>query len=147
MGACVFRTARSEVRGTDGYNKTRISPARTISNQGIQRAEGYGRRVEGAGERGQRVNRQKDKQIIISTLQAPTEFHPLISVVLKILLLLLPAHNCYLEVPSSYQIFDFQQPSYLPPSPNIIRFLSFPYISHHIYEVSRRKQRSEQRPN
>ena len=54
MGACVFRATRSEVKDTEGYNnKTRVSPARTISHQGIQRAEGYGRRGEGAGERGQ----------------------------------------------------------------------------------------------
>ena len=54
MGACVFRATRSEVNDTDGYNnKTRVSRARAVSHQGIQRAEGYGRRGEGAGERGQ----------------------------------------------------------------------------------------------
>ena len=54
MGACVFRATSSEVKDTDGYNnKTRISPARAIPTEGIQRAEGYERRGEGAGERGQ----------------------------------------------------------------------------------------------
>lgn len=57
--ACVFRATKSEVKDTGGYNKTRNSPAGTISNQGIQRAGGYERRGEGAGERGQEVNSRR----------------------------------------------------------------------------------------
>jgi hypothetical protein len=71
------RYTRSEVKDTGGYKKTTTSPARAISNQGIQRGEGYERRGEDTGERGEESNgsgKVHKHSITKRILQSPTQF-------------------------------------------------------------------------
>lgn len=55
------------------------------------------------------------------------------------------SNNCYLKVPTSNNVLDFHQPSYL--SPPLAHLLGITHVRHNVNEISWREKRPQQRSN